>query len=221
MSPQLSLSVSCGRTPASSMMATAAKHAPSAYDVAASISRVISSWVKIAIRFSSILSGGTFRAGFSAHHPRRTAVLNTPLRMSRALFRCRGVSNALRKYPAHSSGVILLTRLFASPLHRFIIRRVIYRKSDTVRFRLSLRSSNATSTARSKLTVFSRTRSAFAPATTHAIARFTLPRPATSAAFATSAASTTSTPVCRSTSLAAISSFLLGFVFIVVRIFNP
>ena len=112
-------------------------------------------------------------------------------------------------------------RRFARPLHRLMNRLAMPRKSHSVRARRSFLASSASSTARAKVTVFSRRRSSSSPAAMHAMARFTRPLPASSALFATNAASSTSTPVCRSTSTAASSVFLSGFVFIVIRIHNP
>ena len=70
--------------------------APPSNSSAVCINRPISSLFKMLMRFSSSLSGSTLRTGFSAHQPRLHAVEKTPLRMRRALFRCRGVSNASR-----------------------------------------------------------------------------------------------------------------------------
>ena len=119
------------------------------------MSRPISSLFRMLMRFSSMRSGSTFRTGFSAHQPRLHAVEKTPLRMSLALFRCRGVSKACLIYSLHSSAEMLRMRRFAKPLHRLMNRLVMPRKSLSVRARRSFLASNASSTARAKVTVFS------------------------------------------------------------------
>ncbi len=124
-------------------------------------------------------------------------------------------------YSLHSSAEMLRMRLVARPLQRLINRFAMPRKSHSVRFRRSFLASSASSTARAKVIVFSRRRSSSSPAAMHAMARLTRPLPASNARFATNAASSTSTPVCRSTSTAASSVFLSDFVFIVIRIRNP
>ncbi len=182
--------------------------------------RSISCGERIGTCCSTTRGVSTRATGFESHHPRFTAVPNTPLRISRAFCRCRGVSNACSIYSAHSCGVMLRTRRRANPGHRLMNRRVKYRKSYTVRVRLSFRASNAASTAFSKVTVFSCFCRAVFPAVIHFKARFTRPCPATSAVLATIAASRIDIPVLRNMASAALS-ISVSFVFMFSWIRNP
>ena len=152
---QVSRATSCGRIPAYNIIPTAAKHWPDSYSAAPCINRSISLGVNISMRFSRTCGVSTLATGFSLHQPRFTAVPNTPLSTRRALARWLGVSNAVSIYSAHSCTVIARTLRFASPLHRFMNRRVMYRKSLCVLALRSFLASNAAATAFLNVTVFS------------------------------------------------------------------
>ncbi len=85
-------------------------------------------------------------------------------------------------------------------------RRVKYRKSYTVRTRLSRRASSAKATAFSNDTVRSYILNTSTPAAMHRKARFVLPFPDLMAAHATWAASNAGTPLRFNNTSAAISS---------------
>ncbi|MBR6576985.1 MAG: hypothetical protein IKK73_07640 [Akkermansia sp.] len=99
-------------------------------------------------------------------------------------------------------------------------RRVKYRKSYTVRTRLSRRSSSAKATAFSNDTVRSCFFSSSTPAAMHRLALFRLPRPAAIDSLAIIATSIKSSPALFNTASAAISS-LVSSTFIARRIWNP
>ena len=97
---------------------------PPLYSRAAATSCSASSGVRIGTVFSTTRGASTRATGFSLHQPRFIAVENTPLSVSRAFCRWRGVSKATSIYAAHSCGVMLRTRRRASPGQRFMKRRV-------------------------------------------------------------------------------------------------